>query len=163
MKPKVYLAGPITGLNYQDATEWRRLVTMWLEPDIAGFSPLRRKDYLKDEVSIKDTYDAKNLASVNVPDISRAAIMSNQRAIYSRDYNDVITSQAIIVNLLNTTKVSIGTVMEIAWADQARIPVILVMEEKGNIHEHSMLREASSFRVDNIEWASDIARSLLLP
>jgi hypothetical protein len=48
-KPLVYLAGPISGLNYAGATDWRNNAAARLEEHgIIGLSPMRAKDHLKD-------------------------------------------------------------------------------------------------------------------
>lgn len=133
---KVYLAGPITGLTYDGATEWRDKVKeeLW-KYDVKGLSPMRGKAYLSAEDKIADSYSDKTMSSIT--------------AINLRDRNDVKTSDAILVNLLGAKTVSIGTVMEIAWAIAYDIPCVIVMEKTGNIHEHGML----TFRhiiVDNL-------------
>ncbi len=69
-----------------------------------------------------------------------------------RDSFDVRTADALVVNLTGAKKVSIGTVMEIAWAWEKRTPVIAIVEE-GNIHEHSMLYEAIGWRVTTLDEA----------
>jgi hypothetical protein len=47
MKHYVYLAGPITGLTYEGATEWRNVAAEKLDSDkIETLSPLRGKNYL---------------------------------------------------------------------------------------------------------------------
>lgn len=149
---KVYLAGPITGESWEEANEWRVEVSNHFKdnyPQLIGFSPLRHKAYLQQEKKICDSYE--NM------------ILSSQRGLFARDFNDVKTSHLVFVNLLNTKIVSIGTVMEIAWADAFRIPIVLVMEKENNIHEHSMLREACPFRVDTLDDGIDITARILLP
>jgi len=78
----------------------------------------------------------------------------------TRDYFDCTTCDILIVNLLGYTRVSIGTVMEIAWAHAHRIPIICIMEE-GNIHDHPMINEAIGFRVESVYDAIDVARAVL--
>jgi len=138
-KPLVYLAGPITGTSYGECTDWRQYVQEKLEADwnIDGMSPMRHKDYLLDRTTVADSYEEK--------------IMSSQRGIFARDTWDAERCDAIFVNLLGAKTVSIGTVMEISWGWMARNPIVLIMEDEGNIHEHSMLREACPFRVNNID------------
>ena len=65
-------------------------------------------------------------------------------------------------DLLGAERVSIGTVMEIAFAHAYRKPVVAAME-KGNAHEHAMLCEAIGFRCATLEEAADVARAILLP
>ena len=152
----VYLAGPITGLSYEGCTDWRQTAIDHLKQfGIQGLSPLRGKDYLKSVVNIEDNYDTH--------ENDLAQVLSGQRGIYARDRFDCHRADAVLVNMLGAKRVSIGTVMEIAWAAQNNTPVVLIMEKEGNIHEHSMLREACPFRVDNLEDALYVLTSLLAP
>ena len=150
MTKSVYLAGPITGTTYEECTDWREvLIHVFKSAGIESFSPMRTKDYLLKETSVADSYEE--------------TVMSSQRGIYARDYYDCRTCDAIFVNLLGAERVSIGTVMEIAWATAYEKPIVLVMEKENNIHEHSMLREACPFRVETINEGVDVMKALLLP
>jgi len=149
MRPSVYLAGPITGLSYKGTTDWRNDVKEQLSPEIDAFSPMRAKYYLLGKTTIADTHDDH--------------ILSTQRGIYTRDMNDCRNRDALFVNLLGAERVSIGTVMEIAWGAAFNKPIIVIMEKEGNIHEHAMLREACPIRVETIEEAVEVTRALLLP
>jgi nucleoside 2-deoxyribosyltransferase len=64
----------------------------------------------------------------------------------------------VLVNLLGVKKVSIGTVMEIAFAHARQIPVILLIESDGNPHEHPMIEQAIAFRVCTVEAALNTIR-----
>lgn len=145
----VYLAGPISGLSFNQATDWRTLIKNSVPSWIKTLSPLRGKDYLSKENSIADAYP-KNF-------------MSTAKAITTRDFNDVKRSGVVLVNFLGTTtKISIGTVMEIAWAKVFNIPVICVIDNSGlNVHEHAMINECVNFKVNNIDDAIDILVKVL--
>lgn len=150
---RVYLAGGITGLSFKEASEWRDHARerLW---DFSGgrivaYDPLRFKDYLADETELADTY-ARN-------------IMSSQRSIYARDRLDVSRSDLVLVNLLNAPRVSIGTVMEIAWADAWDIPCVLVMSDQGDPHDHAMIREACHWRVNDLDEALILTHRILMP
>ncbi len=148
MNKLVYLAGPITGKSFSDSTDWRAACIEELaKHNITGRSPLRAKEYLKNELSIKDSYEDHPLSS--------------QRGITTRDRFDTTRADLVIANFLNTDRVSIGTVIEVAWADLARIPVILVIEKIGNLHDHAMLREIAGYRVDSLEDATKLAIAIL--
>jgi len=150
----VYLAGPITGLSFSGATDWRQeTIDVLAKLGIKGLSPLRAKDYLKNEKSIGDSYEKG-------PEGQIMHVLSGQKGITTRDRNDVINCDVILVNLLGTQKVSIGTVMEIAWADMLRKPIVLVMEKEGNLHDHAMIRECSGFRVENLEQAVQVVKAI---
>lgn len=126
---KVYLAGGITGISFGNAIGWRDFAFNKLkEHGIDAYSPMRGKSF----VSNVATMSEKDREAFN------GGTMHSIVGINVRDFNDVKTADAILVNLLNTTKVSIGTVMEIAWARAFQIPVVIVMD-KENIHNHGML------------------------
>lgn len=147
---KVYLAGAISGLSHRECVEWRDYATVKLsQAGITAFSPMRHKEYLATEVKIEGSYPQYAL--------------STDRAIMSRDHNDVVTSDAVLVNLLSLGRVTIGTVMEIAWAFERRIPVVAVMEPHGNLHDHPMIREALAIRVPTLNEGIACVRSLLCP
>ena len=93
--------------------------------------PVRGKEYLSGEKSIKDHYDQ-----------TESRLISTRKAIIMRDYGDVMRSDGVLVNLLHAKKVSIGSVMEIAWAYSARKPIVVIMQED-NMHRHSMIDEAA--------------------
>ena len=143
----VYLAGPISGLTYGEAIDWRDEVrAKLLAADIKALSPLRAKVYLADRGTIEDDYNE---------------VMSTSRGITTRDRFDCCNCDLLFVNLLNTKKVSIGTVMEIAWADGKRKPIVLVMEDEGNLHDHAMIRECVGFRVPTVHEGLDIVKAIL--
>jgi nucleoside 2-deoxyribosyltransferase len=147
---KVYLAGAISGLTYDQGQDWRVQVKEALAPEIACYSPLRAKDYLRSAGVLEQFYESTPL--------------STDRGIMTRDYNDCITSDLIFVNLLGATpRVSIGTMMELGFAYAHRKPVVMVIEDdRKNIHDYPMVREAVGFRFNNIEGAIWATRAILL-
>jgi len=149
----VYLAGPITGVSFDGATDWRDQFADGLNSgfgagQIEALSPLRGKHYLAGVDSIAASYE-------NI-------VLSSARGITTRDYNDCKRADLIVVYLLGATKVSIGTVMEIAWAKAFQKPVVAIMEE-GNLHDHPMINECVGFRVGSLAEAIDITKVTLLP
>lgn len=146
MRGSVYLSGPITGLAYEGCTDWRDYARKRLaDMDIDGLCPMRGKDYLRGKGEILDGMQAV---------IERA--LSQDAAIVTRDRWDTTRCDFVLVNLLGAKAVSIGTVIEIAWADMARKPVVLVMEPSGNPHEHAFIRELNGYRVETLDEALDI-------
>lgn len=146
--PSVYLAGSITGLSWNEATSWRQHVAAALAPNIRCFSPLRAKQYLARKRALKDSY--------------LAHVMSLSRSINERDHHDCMTCDLIFVNLLGAKRISIGTVMEVAWGFAYRKLVVLALD-RGGVHDHSMLRESSSFVVHDLPAAIEVTRAALLP
>jgi len=148
---KIYLAGPITGLTWDEATIWRKQVSSELAQfGIECFSPLRFKNFLSHldkQLPIQNSY----------PDFG----LSTPRGITTRDRWDATRCDVMFVNFLGAKKVSIGTVMEIAWADLKRIPVIVIMEPD-NIHHHAMIHESIGFVVETIDEAVETVKALLM-
>ena len=117
---------------------------------IQAFSPMRAKEYLKQEGILTGSYP-------------KGGLFSSSRNIMTRDFFDATTSDVILANLLGSEKVSIGTVMEMAWAYQARIPLVVAMENEKNCHEHPMLDEAYGFRCSSLADAVFVVKRILLP
>jgi hypothetical protein len=152
MTPTVYLCGPITGLSYNDCTDWREgAVKDLAEHGIRGLSPMRGKDYLRHLETISGTGE----------EYAHLGVLSTPRAVLTRDRWDSTRCSMLLANLLGAKAVSIGSVMEIAWADLARIPIICAIEETGNPHEHMMLKEAIGFRVPTLAEALHVAKAAL--
>jgi nucleoside 2-deoxyribosyltransferase len=148
---KVYLAGPITGLTFGDAQDWRDYVTSHIDPRLQCYSPLRGKDFFKGkgEIKSKEEYTFHPL--------------STDKGITTRDRFDCMGSDLVLFNLLGAKSVSIGTMIELGWADAARNPAIVVMEKEGNPHEHPMLRQTTHYRVESLDDAIRLAEMILLP
>ncbi len=53
--------------------------------------------------------------------------------------------------------------MEIAWARAYDVPVVLVMEPEGNIHEHVILNECVTYRLSSLVDAIQLVAAILLP
>lgn len=143
----VYLAGPITGLSHAESVEWRDYATKRFPPHIIGVSPMRGKPYLAGKKSIAN---------------SSTEVLSSPRGITTRDRNDVMRADLVLVNLLGATKISIGTIMEFGWADAWRKPLVVAMEE-GNPHWHAMVREVSGFIVPTLDEAIAVTIAVLSP
>ncbi len=149
MKPSVYLIGPITGASYEGCTDWREYVANDLTDNgIIPWSPMRHKDYLLGKTTVDDSYEDK--------------VMSSQRGIFARDTFDCRNCTAGFVNFLDTERISIGSVMEIAWLHAYQKVCVLVMKP-GDRHDHAMLREACPFIVGSIDEGVDVLKRILLP
>ena len=148
----VYLAGPITGLSYAGATDWRKYAVHALaQAGIKGLSPMRGKEYLSHLASISGTGE----------EYAHLGVLSTQRAITTRDRWDCTRADVVLVNLLGAKTVSIGTIMEIAWANLARVPVVCAVEPDGGVHSHMMVWECIDFRVPTLDVALDTVKAIL--
>lgn len=147
----VYLAGPITGMTYDAATQWREDVALNLPTGMRGISPMRGKEYLK------------TLVPDNLPSVLKDGTlpMSGARAIFSRDTFDIRRSDVVLANLRGADRVSVGTVFELGYAHALGKTVIVVMEAAGNPHDHPFVREAATFVVGTTDEALALMRSLV--
>lgn len=152
----VYLAGPIAGLGYAGATEWREDASSALEAvGIKALSPMRAKEYL---ASVERDVGF----SATCEEYGHLSPLSGPRGIMTRDRFDATRCDVLLVNLLGADKVSIGTVMEIAWADLRRTPIVCCIEADGsNVHEHCMVTEAIGFRCASLAEGLHVTRSIL--
>jgi len=155
MKKLVYLAGPITGCSYDGAVGWRERVKEELaQENIKALSPMRAKEYLEHYEDIANSLQFENQAHIG-------NTLSSARGIMTRDRFDALSCGVLFVNFLGAEVPSLGTVMEIAWADANRSPIIVVMEDEGNPHDHAMINEATGFRVNTLEQGIVIAKAIL--
>lgn len=149
-KPLVYGCGPISGCSYEECVDWRDATERrFAEHGVLFASPMRNKSYLR-------TMDS-------MPDQAKENLLSTARGIMTRDFYDCCRCDLLFANLLGATRVSIGSVMEIAWCWQRRIPVVLIMEKEGNLHQHAMIEQATGFWTDDLNHGIDIALSVLAP
>lgn len=137
----------MTGLPLEEALAWREAVAEALAPDIEVVSPMRAKYHLRPGSVIADAY--------------RESVRGRDKALISRDRWDVSRADVLLVNLLGARSISIGTMVELGWADALRKPIVLVMEPAGNVHDHSFVREIATFRVSTLEEAIDLIHELV--
>jgi len=148
----VYLAGPITGLSFEGATDWRDFAIKELaKGGIKGLSPMRGKDFLKGIQEFSAQCHTEGALNA----------LASPRGIMTRDRFDATRCDVLLVNLLGAKSVSIGTVMEIAWADAVRTPIVCAIEPTGNVHEHAMIDQALGYRVPTLDEAINIVRAIL--
>lgn len=143
----LYMTGPIGGCSYAGATSWRdRFTELLLAYNVKCLSPMRGKEYLVGDTSIDDVeYETPS---------------SCPKGVYTRDRWDSLRCDLMVANLLDATRVSIGTMMEFAWADSRGTPVIFVMEED-NIHNHILVKGGPGFRVNTLEEAAELVKAML--
>lgn len=152
MNKRIYLAGTIAGKTFDDANEWRKHVESFIKNNsinVDTINPLRGKQHIqkKNELITKFEY-------AKYP-------VSSQKGIVRRDFNDVTNSDCLLVNLLTSESASIGTLMEIAWAYQLRIPVVLLMEKEGNPNDHLFVRECVTYQTESMGEALDLCLYIL--
>jgi len=104
----VYLAGPIEGIPFEEATEWRETATSFFHGHrIHTLDPTRRKKF-------HDQPYSSNLA----------------KKIVRMDLNDICTSDVVLMNLKDRGKGKAwGTICELILAYQEGKTIIVILEE----------------------------------
>jgi len=149
VKPKLYLFGPITGLTYEGCSSWRHFV--WSElPRYDCIDPLRGCTISDSDAEMLATYEGNNW---------KKRTIASSRAITAQSRWDVQRADLLLGTLQGSTRVSIGSCFELAWARDARVPVICAMDT--TYHDHPMIKESVTHPVDTLEQAIEIAKALL--
>jgi nucleoside 2-deoxyribosyltransferase len=146
MSEFVYLVGPISGLSYAEATEWRVYAAAKLaEYGVTALDPMRDKAFLEGERILGNNY---------------SHTLARPKGITVRDRNDVFRADAILANFLTAKKCSCGSPIEFGWADAKQKTVVMVTSED-NPFNHAMMREIAGFVVDDLDEGIDVVLSVL--
>lgn len=114
----VYLAGPVTGLTFAAATEWRQQMAAFFRtvtPDVRALDPLRGM--------IARDFDAHE--SLHSTDSAQCTIAHYM----ARDLQDIDRSQLVLANLLDMEEPSIGTMIELGYARAKNVPILVAAAE----------------------------------
>lgn len=130
----VYLAGPITGADNDAIMAWRK--------------------------EAQREFAVNGITALTPIDVSSQGVDLKKLAIL-RDKIDVTRCHVVLMNLLGAKRVSIGTMAELGWANAFGKPIVLVMEESGNLHEHGFVRELSTFHHTTLQDALETVKGLL--
>lgn len=156
MSKLVYLAGPITGFTFDEAVDWRQYAIVELAKEgITGLSPMRAKDYLAAITKAKG--EVFSLDGDVYADLSP---LSSNRGIMTRDHWDATRCDVVLANFLGAKQVSIGTVMECAWAYTHRIPIVSVATDEDIHWQHGMMKEATGFHVTTLEEGLNLVKAI---
>lgn len=155
----VYLAGPITGLTYEEARDgWRKEFDSLMPEHILCKSPMRGKEFL-----------AKRgiLASDPDPDTYPDNPMVTSSGIVTRDFFDVRTSDVMVACFLEANGIaSLGTAVEFGLAYSVRTPIVMIADPD-DMHakhaKHVFLAEMAGYHVYTLEEGARIVEHLLTP
>ena len=142
--PLVYLSGPITGTSAREDI-WRANVRRKLSPAFTFFDPSlqaadRRIGYLQ---SLSPAEDLERLR--------------HGKFAADRNRHQVAKSDVLLCNFLHAKdRVSIGSVGEIHWANAFNIPIIIIREGQGNIHDHAILNAIASKLCSSLDDACSV-------
>jgi len=129
---KIYTAGPMAGLSFDQVKE-NYLIKKKILTNM-GFEilcPMDGKMFLS---------GSKQFHGNGFNDYP----VTTNKAIKSRDRWMVGQSDIIFADFtISSPKVSIGTCMEIAWADELKKHIVIVMQDD-NIHNHCFISECAN-------------------
>lgn len=138
---KIYTVGPISGFSADQVYDYfERVKEQLTEYGYIVFSPLAGKAQLRTELQFRSHgYD-------NIP-------IATNHAIFGRDRWMVKQSDVIYANFIGCgDRVSIGSMMELAWAFDNDKHVVIAMEPD-NIHRHAFVLEAADIIYESHEKA----------
>lgn len=148
----LFLSGPILGCTYESSSDWREYVNSKMPSYIKTISPMRGKEFLSkgQETIVNETLS-----------VSESPLITS-KGITCRDRFDIKRSDAVLINLIGAGKVTIGSMIELGWADAYRKPVILAIDPE-NIHHHPIVNNIASFILPTLDEAIQTAIAVLSP
>lgn len=144
----VYLGGPIKGLSYEGATNWRYEARNKLNQDlIEVLDPMRNKEWLVGVQKFGEPPESDPLTA--------------QKGIVTRDRMDLKRCDMVLFNLRGAEQVSIGTMVEFGWADAFRKPIVTIVGPE-DLHWHAFVRELSGFIVGSLGDGLEVVKRVLV-
>jgi nucleoside 2-deoxyribosyltransferase len=150
-KPYIYLAGPMTGLTFEQAHNWRAPWSDFVKMiEIDGYVPL------------SPTRDESFASKDAIPEGETVftPTFDNGDIHVQRDLQDINQSAVILMNMIGAQKVSIGSIAEMGYAYSLGKPIVLVMEPEDNPHEHVFTTEMANYRTESLRAAVDVLHSI---
>jgi nucleoside 2-deoxyribosyltransferase len=144
---KIYLARPISGKSYLEVSSYYNLFRGTL--DVFGYEvlcPMTAKGFLRNEKKFKAS-GYKNPVSTN-------------HAIVERDCWMVQQSDVVLVDFTGADEVSIGCVMELAWASLLGKHTVIILPQE-NVHRHAFVLEAADIIFEYDKEALDYLKYLI--
>lgn len=142
---KLYLAHPISGLSFDEVYQYFDGAQQELNEYYEVLHPMTGKGYFREEKNFKTEGYTQPL--------------SNNHAIMERDSWMVSQADVVLIDLTGTKSVSIGCVMELAWAFWQHKHTVVVIDP-GNVHSHAFVLEAADVIYNCLPDAIDYLRKL---
>lgn len=134
---KIYLVHPISGMTADEVFDYYTKTSKELtDQGYDVLTPMFGKENLRCEKEFRAS-GYKSPCTTN-------------HAIFNRDKWMVMQADIIYANFLNAKQVSIGSMMELAWASDHGKHVIVSMQDE-NPHAHAFVYEASNIVYNNHE------------
>ena len=144
----IYLAGPIAGCDHGEANNWRWVVNRLLAPhNILGISPLRCEPLIGERYGL-NYVDPK---------------FGTARAIGSKNLMDVQMTDMTLAYLpraIVELRPSLGTIIEIGWANAFRKPTIVVTDDPYH-REHPVINACAGWLLPTLDDAIEVVIGVL--
>lgn len=148
-KPIIYLAGPMSGCTWREATEWRDYTKQELKAYydcISPCVPMRIQD-LDEMIGLQTQED------MTLP------IYQTATGVTSQDEWFIDKADWVLANFTNATKVSIGTIWELGYA-WGRHKKIISVFNSDNVHNHPFVRRRSHVFVPTLEESIEFFKAI---
>lgn len=136
---RIYLSGPISGISRDDIAGWRQRIAGMLPSHLDVYDPAA------------SPYDAAlAYEGAESPSTALGRLMHG-RLVVDRNKHIILSSDVVLANFLHSDHASIGSIGELFWANAFRIPIVIVREQSGNVHDHAMLNAIASVIASSLE------------
>ncbi len=136
MKQLVYLSGPMGNCTFDEMNGWRAEAAAKL-----------------DSPTLKCILPTRSFTAEGPP-------VETDKWINRRDYFDCVRARCLLVNFKGMKDLSIGTIMEIAWAYQKQIHIVCITEP-GGPQKHPMLADSITHEVNTLDEGIAAVKELL--
>ena len=166
--PTVYLAGHISGITYDEATEWRHRAAEQLRRDnaVVSLDPMRGKACLRAHYGDHPLPRLSGDEYRDIPGADEARLHPD--AVAMRDHQDVRAGDVVLANLSMVNKRSTGTIVEMALAHGLGKPVCAVIghEDDPNaahplVSECIMAEFGGAHLVPAVSWCARMAQCIV--
>lgn len=146
---RIYLSGPISGASSEEIADWRKRVVSMLPVDLDVYDPA----FLP--------FDAELACDVRETPSATLARLMHGRLVVDRNKHLIQSSDVVLANFLRSDRASIGSIGELFWANAFRIPIVIVRESLGNVHDHAMLNAIASVVTPSLAEGCEAVRNIL--
>ncbi|MDX8457244.1 hypothetical protein [Mesorhizobium humile] len=136
---KIYLSGSITGSAEDAIVGWRRKVLELLPRTVEVFDP----------TALPFDSIAGYLQQENPTEALQR--LRHGMLVVDRNKHLIRSSDVVLANFLHADHASIGSIGELFWANAFRVPIVIVREQTGNVHDHAMLNAIASIVTSTLE------------
>lgn len=146
---RVYLSGPITGSTDQEILGWRERAGRLLSTHAE----------IVDPASLP--YDSSLAYAQHEGPRDALARQMHGRLIVDRNKRLVGSVDVVLACFLDTPRASIGSVAELFWADNFRIPIVVIREASGSVHDHAMINAIATRITTSLEDGCNAVLNIL--